>query len=119
MQGALLHYHYLLPVNGGFLREATSYGEHVRLLANDLHDPEPTLARQRAFVEHFIRPPGGAESATDALVAELERVAEGPPEPQPRDPLAAALAPLVAGAALQDLARRILARYGPPIIRRG
>ncbi len=74
LQHDLLHYHYLLPENGGFLREARTLSEHVELLADDLADPARGAAERRRFVETFIRPFGRDEAATPRLVAELERL---------------------------------------------
>lgn len=74
LQRDLIHYHYLLPERGGFLREAGSLEEHVRLLAEDVGDPGRGAERRRAFVASFIRPFGLDQSATPRLVAELERI---------------------------------------------
>jgi hypothetical protein len=77
LQRDLLHYHYLLPEQGGFLREARSLAEHVELLAADLADPESGAAQRRGFVASFIRPGGLDRAATPRLVAEIERLARG------------------------------------------
>ena len=77
LQHDLLHYHYLLPSNGGFLREARTLDEHVRLLAEDVEHPERFAERRRDFVRSFIRPQGLEQASTPLLVAELERLAAG------------------------------------------
>jgi hypothetical protein len=79
MQDDLLHFSYLLPRQGGFLREATSFDEHVRLLAEDLRDPSAAEARGHAFAESFLRPLGLAEPATPRFVAQLEQAAAAAP----------------------------------------
>jgi hypothetical protein len=79
MQEDFLHFHYLLPERGGFLRKAGSLAEHVRLLAEDLRDPSAAEARGRAFAENFLRPHGLAEPATPRLVAQLEQTAAAAP----------------------------------------
>lgn len=75
LQHDLLHYHYLLPAHGGFVREAGTLAEHVELLAQDIADPAATASRRRDFVASFIRPYGVESAATPRLVAELERLA--------------------------------------------
>jgi hypothetical protein len=75
LQHDLLHYHYMLPENGGFLREAHTLEEHAQLLADDIASPEAFADRRRSFVGSFIRPQGLAEPSTPRLVAELERLA--------------------------------------------
>ena len=73
MQHDLLHFHYLLLPQGGFLCEASSFEEHARLLAEDLRDPAAGQAARRRFIESFIRPLG-ADSATFRLVDEMVAV---------------------------------------------
>ena len=77
LQHDLLHYHYLLPAHGGFLREARTLEEHVQLLAEDLESPERFAEQRARFVGSFIRPYGVEEPSTRRLVAELERLADG------------------------------------------
>jgi hypothetical protein len=67
MQHDLMHFHYLLRANGGFLREASTFEEHTRLLSDDLRDPGRDADARRRFVDSFIRPPAGKPSATAAL----------------------------------------------------
>ena len=78
LQRDLLHYHYLLPANGGFLREAQTLEEHAQLLADDIASPEAFADRRRRFVGSFIRPHGLEEASTPRLVAEIERLAGVP-----------------------------------------
>jgi hypothetical protein len=73
LQHDLLHFHYLLVANGGFLRAASSFEEHVSLLARDLRDPAAGRTDRARFVARFIRPHGLERPANDVLVDELER----------------------------------------------
>lgn len=71
LQHDLLHYRYLLPENGGFLQEAPTLADHVRLLAEDMRRPERLEAERLRFVKSFIRPFGLDVPATPRLVSEL------------------------------------------------
>lgn len=75
LQHDLLHYHYMLPANGGFLREAQTLEEHLRLLAEDVASPARFAEQRRSFVASFIRPHGLDRPATPRLVAEIETLA--------------------------------------------
>jgi hypothetical protein len=83
MQRDLLHFHYLLPEGGGFMREASDFEHHVELLADDLRDPEPSLLLQRRFVESFLRPQGLEQPATPVLLDAIEEVARVKLRPAP------------------------------------
>jgi len=81
-QEGTLHFRYLLPENGGFLRVASTLEDHAGQLAEVLRDPEVTRAQTLRFVEHFLRPQGMEKPCTPILVAALERAAaEGPRVP--------------------------------------
>ena len=77
VQDDLLHFRYLLPENGGFLRRSESLSEHVAVLGADLRDPSAAAGADRRFVESFIRPLGLDRRATTLLIRELEAVADG------------------------------------------
>jgi hypothetical protein len=82
-QDGTLHYQHLLPENGGFLRVAASFDEHVAQLAAVLRDPDSTRQEIARFVDSFIRPHGREMPATDALVAAIEQFGETPsPRPE-------------------------------------
>jgi hypothetical protein len=72
-QEGTLHFHYLLPENGGFLRVAQSLEQHMGQLAEVLEQPE--LAREQAqrFVRAFIRPHGLTTPCTQILADVLQR----------------------------------------------
>jgi hypothetical protein len=74
-QEGTLHFRYLLPENGGFLRVGATLEEHAAQLADVLRDPEVTRAQTLAFVRHFLRPHGMERASTPILVEALERVA--------------------------------------------
>jgi hypothetical protein len=57
-QEGTLHFHYLLPENGGFLRVAQSIPEHVAQISEALRQPELTRDQTARFVRSFLRPRG-------------------------------------------------------------
>jgi hypothetical protein len=114
-QEGTIHFRYLLDVNGGLLRTATSFDEHVESLAASLAGEgggDPKAAR---FVEGFVRPFGPDVPATPRFVEALEEVAARPAPPPERRGIAAGLAyaslyPLAAATALQLRAQPWLRR---------
>ncbi len=66
-----LHFRYLLPENGGFLRVAHTIDEHLAQLAHIL-DEGNDAPECRAFVAKFVRPRGLDVSATQRVVEALE-----------------------------------------------
>jgi hypothetical protein len=80
-QEGTLHFHYLLEPAGGPLQAARGLGEHLVQLADALANPARAAARNRAFIETFVRPNGREQSATRIFVAAIERIAAGPPMP--------------------------------------
>jgi hypothetical protein len=73
-QGGTLHFHYLLPEEGGVLTVASSLEEHVAQLRACLADP-PAAGWQDAFLRRFVRPFGLAEPAASRLVTDIEQLA--------------------------------------------
>ena len=80
-QEGTIHFHYLLTVNGGLLRAARSFDEHVALLADSLAGDGPGDPKAAAFAEGFVRPFGVATPATPAWVAGVERALATPVPP--------------------------------------
>ena len=74
-QGGTLHFHYMLPENGGFLRVATSLEEHAAQLADCLTDGDIAAEQLRRFVGAFLRPHGLERGCTPILADELESLA--------------------------------------------
>jgi len=74
-QEGTLHFHYLLPENGGFLRMAQSVPAHVAQLRDVVADPDLVRRQTRQFVGSFIRPRGVAQPATPLLADAIEALA--------------------------------------------
>jgi hypothetical protein len=93
-QEGTLHFHYLLPENGGFLRVAGSLEEHERQLADVLANPDAARQQTEQFVDHFIRPHGRSMPATPIVADAIESLA-GRHTPHRRPRFALALRPLM------------------------
>jgi hypothetical protein len=74
-QEGTLHFHYLLPENGGFLRVAATLEEHAAQLADALAHPDAVREQTQRFVHSFIRPHGTGTNATPMVVDALETLA--------------------------------------------
>jgi hypothetical protein len=74
-QEGTLHFHYLLPENGGFLYVAQTLQRHVEQLAGVLANPEGTREQTERFVRSFVRPHGLARPCTPILADVLQRTA--------------------------------------------
>lgn len=74
-QEQTLHFHYLLPENGGALTVARSFPQHVAQLRAALHHPATGEDWRARFLTAFVRPHGLAEPAAPRLVDDLERLA--------------------------------------------
>jgi hypothetical protein len=81
-QEGTIHFHHLLPENGGCVRFASTIEEHVRQLSERLLDPVAAQAETARFVASFVRPHGLEQPATPILVDTIERLAAAP-SPQP------------------------------------
>ncbi|MBI4263007.1 MAG: hypothetical protein HY657_01405 [Acidobacteria bacterium] len=90
-QEGTLHFHYLLTMNGGLLRAARSFDEHVALLADSLAGEGGGDVKAARFAEAFVRPFGPDVPATPRFVDAVERVAAGPAPPRERIGFAALL----------------------------
>lgn len=86
-QGGTLHFRYLLPENGGFLRVARDLGEHARQLAETLSSPGRGREALERFVKWFVRPQGPDVASTPILVEALERLAASGPARRERVPV--------------------------------
>jgi hypothetical protein len=113
-QEGTIHFHHLLPENGGCVRFAATLEEHVRQLSDRLRDPAAAHAETQRFVAGFIRPHGLERPATPIFVDAIERLAAAAP-PAPRATSAAdyALRPVVLGAAAPAGAVAWLSRPDP------
>jgi hypothetical protein len=100
-QEGTIHFHYLLPENGGCVRIASTLDEHVRQVRERLRDPEAARAETERFVSHFIRPHGLDRPATPIFADAIERLAAAPaPAPEPAWRWGFAVRPLVLAAAI-------------------
>jgi hypothetical protein len=99
-QEGTLHFHHLLPENGGCVRIASSLEAHVRQLGERLRDPEAAHAETQRFIASFVRPHGLDRPATPIVVDAIERLALTPAPAQQHVPAwAIALRPVVLGVA--------------------
>lgn len=104
-QEGTIHFHYLRPENGGFVRMARSVDEHVAQLGACLRDPE--LAREEAvqFVASFVRPHGVHRPATPIFADVVAALGNAPaPAARPSPWWAATARPLLLAAALPVIA---------------
>jgi hypothetical protein len=85
-QEGTLHFHHLLPENGGFLRLASTLDAHVPQLADVMAHPETARQDAARFVRSFLRPAGTDLPCTPILVAAVERIAAAGPRPTERAP---------------------------------
>ena len=74
-QEGTLHFHYLLPENGGFLRVGHSLQEHEAQLIEVLRNPDLVREQTDRFVAAFLRPHGLQTACTPILAGALERAA--------------------------------------------
>jgi hypothetical protein len=86
-QEGVLHWRYLLDVEGGLVHVARSFEEHLEQLARALADPSAATVRNRRFVEAFVRPRGLDFPATPIFVEAIETMAAGAPPPAVGTPL--------------------------------
>jgi hypothetical protein len=84
-QEGTLHFRYLLPENGGFLRVASTVAQHLDQLAEVIQHQDVVREELDRFVGSFIRPHGSDQACTPRLADALERAAN--PIPAQRDAL--------------------------------
>jgi hypothetical protein len=102
-QEGTIHFHHLLPENGGFLRVASSLDEHVQQLSDRLRHSADARAELLRFVAGFIRPHGIDRAATPIFADTIEWLQAQPaPVPQGVPLWGLAVRPVVlAGAGFQ------------------
>jgi hypothetical protein len=86
-QDGTLHFRYLRPENGGFLRVAASLAEHLEQLGAVLRDPALVRGETERFVGSFLRPHGMASPCTPILADAITRVGWREATAIPRDPV--------------------------------
>jgi hypothetical protein len=80
-QEGTIHFHYLLDVNGGLLRAARSFPEHISMLADTLAGEGGGDPKAERFVEAFIRPYGSNVAASPRFADAVEEVGRQPAQP--------------------------------------
>jgi hypothetical protein len=90
-QEGTLHFHHLLPENGGFLRVGQGLESHAGLLAESLADDGAARAETQRFVSWFLRPHGIDRDCTPIFADALERLAAAPARAPERGAIAARL----------------------------
>jgi hypothetical protein len=95
-QEEMLHFRYLMTVEGGLLHCASSIDEHLGQLAAAVALDGRRDERNERFLRRFVRPLGLDRPATPAFTDALEALAAAGPYPDPAMPRAAWLAPLIA-----------------------
>jgi hypothetical protein len=87
-QEQTLHFHYLLPENGGALTVARSLDEHLAHLRAAVRSEPSETEWRTIFLERFVRPRGLSEPAAPILARDLEKVASRlAPAEDSRDPM--------------------------------
>jgi hypothetical protein len=82
-QEEMIHFRYLMEVEGGLLRMAPDIDSHLRQLAEALALGGERDERNRRFVRAFVRPSGLDVPATPAFVEALVQLAASPATPDP------------------------------------
>jgi hypothetical protein len=80
-QEGMLHFRYLLEVEGGLLTVARTFDEHVRQLERIVAGDRSFEGRQQRFLEAFVRPRGIGTPATPAFVEAVEALGALRPAP--------------------------------------
>ena len=91
-QEGTLHFHYLLPENGGFLRMATTLPQHVEQLAHVMSHQDEAREQTQRFVASFIRPNGLDRRCTPLVADAIEGLGRRGAQPARETP---AWAPLL------------------------
>ena len=110
-QEGTIHFHHLLPENGGCVRIASTLAEHSLQVSERLGDPKGARAETERFIAGFIRPHGVERPATPIFADAVEGLAGSrPPAPRAMPAWAPAAWPVILSAsivaAIVDWARR-------------
>jgi hypothetical protein len=113
-QEGSIHFHHLLPENGGCVRIAATIDDHVQQLSERLRDPEGAREETRRFVSGFVRPHGVERPATPIFVDAIERLAAArAPQPKTMPVWGYALRPFLLTGALVSVVGIWLQRPDP------
>ncbi|MDA1183160.1 MAG: hypothetical protein O2930_00775 [Acidobacteria bacterium] len=85
-QEGMQHFRYLIDVEGGLLKVAREFPDHLSALATALRQPDERDEQNRRFVRAFVRPNGLDVPATPGFVAAVEQLAEAAPLPPEAPP---------------------------------
>lgn len=80
-QEGTIHFHHLLPENGGFVKYARTVDVHIRQLSTCLRNPADARAETQRFVSSFVRPHGVNRPATPIFVDAIESLRAAPAPP--------------------------------------
>jgi len=103
-QEGTIHFHHLLPENGGFLRIASTLDQHITQLGDCLRNPAAMRAETERFVASFIRPHGRDRAATPIFADVVERLGSATPRADTPTRLASVLRLLLLAAAVPAFA---------------
>ena len=98
-QEEMIHFRYLLTVEGGLLHTASDLDEHFRQLGDALALGGARDERNRRFIGAFIRPSGPDVAATPRFADAVEFLARGGPRTDPSLDRGAWLRPVAVTAA--------------------
>lgn len=85
-QEGMQHFRYLIDVEGGLLKVAREFPDHLTALATALRQPAERDEQNRRFVRAFVRPNGLDVPATPAFVAAVEQLGDTAPLPAEMPP---------------------------------
>jgi hypothetical protein len=98
-QEEMIHFRYLIEVEGGLLHAAPDFDSHFRQLADALALEGARDERNRRFLSTFVRPAGVDTPATPLFADSLERLHRQGPRPDPSLDRGAWLRPIAVHAA--------------------
>jgi hypothetical protein len=84
-QEGTLHFQHLVDPGEGFVAQATTLAEHAGQLHLAIRDGSSAAARNRRFVETFLRPHGATVAAEPVFVETVNRLAAMPRPPAARE----------------------------------
>lgn len=120
-QEGTLHFRYL--TEGGILRKASSFDEHIGQLSDELAGRNGSPDEVRVFVERFVRPHGLDKAATPIVAETVLQMPGVKPHTERQSalrlPLTALLAPVAALLWLGANGKRVVLDFLVKVLRRG
>ena len=74
-QDGMLHFRYLLDIEGGLLKASSNLNEHIRHLEDAFDGDIAHRVQQQRFLRNFVRPFGLEQAATSRFVEMIESLA--------------------------------------------